>query len=174
MYKLGLFLFAFALSLSAHSQDKTSAATTACGAENVTFTERPGGAPAQARADNTKPQVYFIQDDSTGGNHQHYTIRVGMDGRWIGAYKRNAWVSAVVDPGEHHVCANVQSKFSKDHLFAFAHFTAEPGAVYYFRTQFLAGLNTMYPTYPNLQLDQPDSDEARYLIASYPASDLQP
>ena len=119
-------------------------------------------------------QVFFIQDDSTGGDNQHYTIRIGVDGKWVGAYKRNAHFSIWVDPGEHHVCANVQSKLSKGHIFTFAHFTAEPAGTYYFRTQFLAGLNTLYPIYPSLQLDQPDSDEAKYLIASYPASDLQP
>ena len=43
---------------------------------------------------------------------------------------------------EHHVCANVQSDKSEGLLVALAHFTAEPGKVYYFRTRFLGGLGT--------------------------------
>jgi len=46
---------------------------------------------------------------------------------------------------------------------ALVHFAAEPGKVYYFRTKFLVGILDA-----NLELDQLDSDEAKYLIASYP------
>jgi hypothetical protein len=70
------------------------------------------------------------------------------------------------------VCANVQP--DRPGLTALAHFNAEQGKIYYFRTQLLAGLTTMYPTPPHMELDQPDSDQAKYLIASYPVSVSQP
>jgi hypothetical protein len=134
------------------------------------------GDPQQtlAQPEPRKATVYFIQDDGPGGNHQHYTIRIGLDGVWVGAYKHNSYFTVSVGPGEHHVCANVQSNSSAGLNLALAHFTAEPGQVYYFRTQFLAGLTTQYPVYPYLELDQPDSDQAKYLIASYPPSVSQP
>jgi hypothetical protein len=70
------------------------------------------------------------------------------------------------------VCVNVQPNLQE--LVALAHFTAEPGKVYYFRTQFEAGMTTLYPTPPHLDLDQLDSDQAKYLIASDPVSVSQP
>jgi hypothetical protein len=54
-----------------------------------------------------------------------------------------------VEPGEHHVCVSAQPQSYEQELVALAHFTAERGKVYYFRTQFLAGTTTLYPTPPH-------------------------
>ena len=72
-----------------------------------------------------------------------------------------------VEPGEHHLCANVQSHFEPGQNLAFAHFTAEPGKVYYLRTR-------LSPYGGHLEIDQPDSDQAKYLISIYPASVSKP
>jgi hypothetical protein len=94
---------------------------------------------------------------------------IGIDGSWVGAYKYNSYLSMSVDPGEHHVCANVQTAFAAASVTVLAHFTAEPGKVYYFRTRFLGGIiSTSQGQAPYLGLDQPDSDEAKYLIGMYP------
>jgi hypothetical protein len=146
----------------------------ACGPEKISFdvkTEESQAAPALL--DPGKALVYFIQDDGPEGNDQHATLRIGLDGAWVGAYKHNSYLSVSVEPGERHVCVNVQPP-NRQGLVALAHFIAEPGKVYYFRTQFLAGMTTLYPTPPHLDLDQPDSDQAKYLIASYPVSVSQP
>jgi len=162
--------FVMFLAVSAWGQTTAYQAAAACGSRDTTFdvTEVAQSAPAQP--DPSKALVYFIQDDGPGGGHQHYTVRIGVDGAWVGAYKHNSYFTVSVEPGEHHVCANVQSKSSAGLNLALAHFTAEPGKVYYFRTQFLAGLNTQYPIYPYLALDRPDSDQALYMIATYPVS----
>ncbi|HSZ61772.1 MAG TPA: hypothetical protein VK828_08235 [Terriglobales bacterium] len=157
----------------AFAQDQPLAYPAACGSEKVSFdvkTEQSQPAPAQP--DPGKALVYFIQDDGPLGNHQHSTLRVGLDGAWVGAYKHNSYFSVSVGPGEHHVCVNPQP--GESGLKALAHFAAEPGKVYYFRTQLLAGITTLYPTPPHLDLDQPDSDQAKYLIASFPVSVSQP
>jgi hypothetical protein len=124
-----------------------------------------------------KATVYFIQDNGIWGEDQQYnTLKIGLDGAWVGAYKNNSYFAIFVEPGEHHICANVQSNFSEGQVLAFAHFTAEPGRVYYFRTRFLNGIIHLprqipgYPPPPYLELDPADSDEAKYLIASYPLS----
>ena len=58
-------------------------------------------------------------------------------------------------------------------ILALAHFTAEPGKVYYFRTRFHdSGRIGAAPPY--VDIDPVDSDEARYLLASYPMSVSQP
>lgn len=159
------------LATFACAQGSLSGVASACGPKDFSYdvrTEFSQQPPAQPEPG--KARVYFIQDDGPGGNHQHYTIRIGLDGAWVGAYKHNSYFTVLVEPGEHHVCANVQSKSSAGLNLALAHFTAEPGKVYYFRTQFLAGLTTQYPVYPYLVLDQPDNDQATYLIATFPLS----
>src|SRR5580700_5112261 len=147
------------------------AVTAACGPEKVSFNVKLDESQhALAKPEPGKALVHFIQDDGPEGNHQHATLRIGLDGAWVGAYKHNSYFSVSVEPGEHHVCVSVQPQSYEQELVALAHFTAEGGKVYYFRTQFLAGTTTLYPTPPHLDLDQPDSDQAKYLIASYPVS----
>ena len=115
-----------------------------------------------------KARVVFIQDDSTWGDHQHYVMNIGLDGAWVGAYKQNSYFTLSVDPGEHHVCANVQSKASIGQLLALAHFAAEAGQIYYFRTRFFGGMPGITTAPPYVDLETVDSDEAKYLMASFP------
>jgi hypothetical protein len=138
--------------------------------QNVTLTSQR----TLAQPEPGKAQVYFIQDDGPGGNHQHATLRIGLGGTWVCAYKQNSYFTVTVEPGEHHCCANGQSNDSPRQYVALAYFTAVPGMTYYFRTQFMAGLTTRYPVYPYLELDRPDSDEANYLIATFPVSVSHP
>ena len=143
--------------------------TAACGPGKTTFTAHESGLVIDQTTPATgKALVYFIQDRGEASEGQHFTVKIGMDGAWIGAYKNNAVLTISVDPGEHHVCANVQSNFAPGLNLALAHFTAQAGQVYYFRTRFLGELPG------RLDLDQPDSDQARYLIATYPASLFKP
>ena len=146
----------------------------ACGPRSVTFVAKLGNSQhTLAEPEPGKARVYFIQDSGLRGEYQHFTLKIGLDGAWVGAYKNNAYFGVSIDPGEHHVCANVQSNFSAGVVLTLAHFTAEPGKVYYFRTRFFAvgGIGSA-PPYVNL--DPVDSDEARYLIASFPLSVSQP
>jgi hypothetical protein len=156
------------------AQAPSTALPAACGPESISFnvrTEKPQSSPAQP--DPAKALVYFIQDNGPLGKHQNATLRIGLDGKWVGAYKHSSYFSVSVEPGEHHVCVNAQEPYPP--LFvALAHFTAEQGKIYYFRTQLISGIATIYPTPPHLDLDRPDSDQAEYLIASYPVGVSQP
>ncbi len=170
MKVVGLFLSTVFLIAPAFAQQQASDATTACGNTNINFDVSVGDAqPAATQSKPGKAQVYFIQDDGPWGERQHFTLRVGIDGAWVGAYKQNSYFSIFVDPGEHHVCANVQTTYAVASATALAHFTAEPGKVYYFRTKYLYGIiSTSSSGPPYLDLDQSDSDEAKYLIGMYP------
>jgi hypothetical protein len=109
-----------------------------------------------AQPEPGKATVYFIKDSGRQDfGLGDVTIRVGLDGAWVGANKDDSWFSVSVAPGEHHVCAQFQPMSDRlmDNPVDLAHFTAEAGKVYYFYSLELA-----------------DSDEARYLIASYPHS----
>ena len=82
------------------------------------------------------------------------TVRIGLDGSWIGATRGNSYVVFSVDhPGEHHLCAQWQSGFERySREAAFNRFTAELDKRYYFRVRI---------TYQSgLELEPLDSDEA--------------
>jgi hypothetical protein len=109
----------------AFAQAPPAASPAACGPERITYdvkTERSQSAPALP--DPGKALVYFIQDNGPWGNHQHSTLRIELDRAWVGAYKHNSYLSVSVEPGERHVCVNVQPDSLG--LVALAHFTAEP------------------------------------------------
>ncbi|MGB9405968.1 MAG: DUF2846 domain-containing protein [Terracidiphilus sp.] len=165
--KIALFLLLFAA--SAFAQNSSSALPAACGLDKVIFKVTLDDTQhTLAQPDAGKALVYFIQDDGPWGNHQHYTLKIGLDGAWVGAYKANSEFTVSLAPGEHHICANVQSDSSLGDLISLAHFSAEAGKVYFFRTRFLAGIPGAQV--PFLVLDPVDSDEAKYLIATYPLS----
>ena len=90
--------------------------------------------------------IYFIQDDGPCGERQHYVLKMGLDEAWVGAFKQNSCFTVSAKPGEHHVCAVVQTSDFPESVLALAHFTAEPGKVYYFRTRFLGGTSSLYPS----------------------------
>jgi hypothetical protein len=56
---------------------------------------------------------------------------------WVGANKNSSTFVVSVEPGEHHVCANVQSR--RGHPVGLAHFTAEAGHVYFFNARVVYG-----------------------------------
>jgi hypothetical protein len=161
---------------SALAQNPYAPLPAACGPKQVDFNV-PDIQDFAFRNTLIQPQpgralVYFIQDDGPWGEHQHYTLKIGMDGAWVGAYKNNSYFTVSMEPGEHHVCANVQSNSSFGSLVALLHFTAEQGKIYYFRTRFVAGMPGQIPPY--VDFDPIDSDQAKYLIDSYPQSAATP
>ncbi|MGB6386744.1 MAG: DUF2846 domain-containing protein [Terriglobales bacterium] len=164
---IAMFLVMF-LALSVFAQGTSSRLALACGPKDVTFTVKMDPSHEPAEPEPGKARVAFIQDDSMWGEHQHYVMKIGLDGAWVGAYKQNSYFTVSVDPGEHHVCANVQSKASIGRLLALAHFTAEPGKIYYFRTRFFGGMPGIESAPPYVDLETVDSDEAKYLMASFP------
>jgi hypothetical protein len=161
-----IILVVMLLAAFASAQDQSSSATTACGAAAVTFdVKRDESQHTITPPDPGKARVYFVRDMGivnclgTCG-----TTKTGLDGEWVGAAQRNSYFSVSVDPGEHHVCATDGGQ-----LFAFAHFTAEAGKSYYFRTRRLSGkYQEVY------DMEAIDGDQAKYLIASYPLSISHP
>jgi hypothetical protein len=69
-----------------------------------------------------------------------------------------------VEPGERHVCANVQSY--RGHPVGLVHFTAEAGKVYYFDGRVVYGATSDLYFF----LGVVDSDQGKYLIDSLPLS----
>ena len=160
------------LASAAFAQNKSAAVAAACGPKGVTFdVKRDESQRTFAQPEPGKARVYFVQDigevNCLGGC---LTTKIGLDGAWVGANRHNSYFSVSVEPGEHHLCANQQSHVSRlSQLVAFAHFTADEGKVYYFRTRAFGGTTQIL-----FEIDPIDSDEAKYLIASYPLSMSHP
>jgi len=169
--KTGLAVFLFAAFAFAQDQTAITAAESACGPQNVHFEVKRDSSRSVPQAEAGQALVVVVQDiGQTSCLGTCLTTRIGLDGAWVGAGQNNSYVSFPVQPGEHHLCANWQSRFvSLSRMVALAHFTAEAGRVYYFRTRVFGGREQNF-----LDLDALDSDQGRLLVASYPASVSHP
>ena len=95
---IAMFLVMF-LALSVFAQGTSSRLALACGPKDVTFTVKMDPSHEPAEPEPGKARVAFIQDDSMWGEHQHYVMKIGLDGAWVGAYKQNSYFTVSVDPG---------------------------------------------------------------------------
>ncbi len=167
--------FVLALATSAFTQNNASPVQSqaACGPLDATQAA-PGQSTAQLQPG--KALVYVAEDfRKAPGEIGNPTLRVGMDGAWVGATRANSYLSFTVEPGEHHLCTSWQSRWQRlSKLAAFAGFTAEPGKVYYFReritySSYGGGSATM-----NLDLEPVYPDEGQFLVASDRPSTSRP
>jgi hypothetical protein len=155
----------FLLAAPAFAQDtaSTSPGLAACGPDNVKF------AAKEDRAQQSLPQmepgkalVYVIEDYAALCHGGCATVRVGLDGTWIGANRAKTYFFFAIAPGEHHLCSNWQSSLETYYsLYSVANFTAEAGRTYYFRTRAWFSYQV-----PRLDLDAINSDEGSYLVAT--------
>ena len=153
------------------AQDRPASTPAACGQKNVNFDVKLDDSqhillPPEAG----KARVYFIQDLGPLTCIACTTTRFGVDGSWAGAVQHNSYFSLSVEPGEHHICANPQSRFATvNRIVALAHFTAEPGKVYFFRARAVGDKNNLF-----FDLDPIDSDQGEYLVGWFPLSVSHP
>jgi hypothetical protein len=163
------------LALSAFAQETPAPtpAQPACGPIGVNFDTETSTAQPPAQPEPGKAQVYVAEDfptvQPTIGSPR---IKIGVDGRWMGATHGSSYLFFSIDPGEHHLCVKWQSRlerFSK--LASFARLMAEPGKTYYFRARIIYSSNG---TNVYLDLDHLDPDEGQYLVASSPLITSQP
>ena len=149
------------------AQDNTAgAARTAAGcgpsAEmfNVQTTDlkHPVGQTEQGKA-----LVYFFVDFVTAP-----TMRVGVDGKWVGANNGKSYFFFQVDPGEHNVCTEWQSgtfKKTSERIGEAMQLMAETGKIYYVRLNFL---------YQRMHLEVSNDAEGHFLIGSSLFATSQP
>ena len=158
---LGALLFA----VSTWAQDPTAITNAACGPWNVSFNvalDQSLHTPAQPAPGWAL--VYVIHDAGTSSLFAYPTTKLGVDGKWVGANHGDSFLSFSVEPGEHHLCTTLQSSIVDDRV-EMAHFTAEAGKVYYFRTRLVLSKSVDL-----LEMQPVDSDQGKCLIESYPRS----
>lgn len=155
------------LSLPVAAQKLSSYASFgACGNPNAQFNVKTEPALRSYTPGSGKALVYFIEKDAGGFLAGH--TRIGIDGHWVGATEGNSYFALSVDPGVHHICANTHmgKLWTANEETALAHFTAEPGEVYYFETKNLA----LQDKTIDVSLIPLDSDEGASLVGSFPVS----
>ena len=160
-----ILLFILLFATTAFAEDLPSSPIAPCGAGSANFKVKLDDSQhTPAQPSPGKALVYFIHDAGTSAVLAYPTTKLAVDGTWVGANHSNSYFSVSVDPGEHHVCATLQSSLVGNRS-EFAHFQAEAGKAYYYRTRLVMSREVEL-----LDLDLIDSDEGRYLIQSYPLS----
>jgi hypothetical protein len=111
-------------------------------------------------------QIYFIHEAGTefdsGRSIGYPTTKYGVDGSWAGANHGDSWFAFPVAPGEHHLCANLQSSLVSQRV-ELTHFTAEAGKSYFFRSRLVLSGSVEL-----LSFQPADSDEGALLVSSLP------
>ena len=155
---IGLASFAFAAN--------PGPVASACGPDAVRFDVKTDLPPQAVTAQAGKALVYVIEDSHFGA-----TVRIGMDGAWVGANHGDSWFSFLAGPGDHHLCADWQSilrntsESALPELISLTTFRAEAGEVYYFRVRISNSVTGS--SYTFVDLTPTDRDEGQFLIASY-------
>jgi hypothetical protein len=158
-------LVAFLFAASALAQGPSGVLAPACGSGDVDFKVKLNyAAHTVEQPEPGKARIYFIHDAGTSALFAYPTTKLGVDGAWVGAGHGNSYFSISVEPGEHHLCAILQSSVVEDRK-ELAHLTAQAGKTYFYRTRLV-----MSKEVELLELEPLDSDQAMYLIASYPLS----
>ncbi|HVZ84686.1 MAG TPA: DUF2846 domain-containing protein [Terracidiphilus sp.] len=150
---------------SALAQNPSVNPLAACGSDGASFkTKMDDSRHTVDQPESGKARIYFIHESGTPLSLGYPTTKLGVDGKWVGANHSNSYFSVSVEPGEHHLCAALQSSLVGSRV-ELAHFQAEAGKVYFYRTRLV-----MSRSIELLDLEPLDSDQGRYLVDSFPLS----
>jgi hypothetical protein len=164
-FALALLVALLALPGLARGQAAARAAA-GCGPDKVQFdvtTDKKKHTEGQPEAG--KALVYVFEDEQRDSNQRlgTVTIRIGVDGQWVGANHGKSYFFFPVDPGNHAVCANWQASFKMySKLASAASLTAEAGKVYYFRANVEERTNYA----PAVRIEAVDAAEGQLLVAA--------
>jgi hypothetical protein len=167
MKTLLVVLFA-SLPMFAGDQAPAAAVKAACGSDDIKFSVKSsqGAQPAPNLAPG-KALVYVVEQfDRPRNEIGKPTIRVGLDGSWVGANRGTSYLLFSVEPGEHHLCTDWQSLPPWLHVQAsLANLTADAAQTYYFRSRVMENAG-----YFTLDLEPVNSDQGRLLVETAPLS----
>jgi hypothetical protein len=171
MLKTILVVLLFAAPAIAQEQSAPTPAATrgGCGPSEMQFdVQRNTSQHTVAPADAGKAVVYIFEDIENGP-----TMKVGVDGTWVGANKGKSYFFFTVDPGEHQVCTNWQSgvfKKTAQRIGSAMTLKAEAGKVYYLRMQVYERSERDH----NVKLEPVETAEGQFLISASAHSTFHP
>jgi hypothetical protein len=144
-------------------------ASAGCGANEVRFDVKTNKKQhPTAQPDSGKALVHVIGDSW----NDHVAVHIGtpptrfaVDGTWVGANGYRSYFFFPIEPGDHRLCTNVQSRLNGpiQSSTAATSFTAEAGKTYYFRTR---TSDREVSNVAELKLVPVDPAEAHVLIAA--------
>ncbi len=165
----GIFLVVFASPLFAQDPVPTASTRGGCGPSEKYFDVKADKKQHPvAPADADKALIYVFEDIERGP-----TMRVGLDGAWVGANKGKSYFFFSVDPGDHQVCTNWQSgtfKETSKRIGSAMTLKAEAGKVYYLRTQVYERSERDV----NVKFEPVEAAEGQFLISASAFSTFQP
>ena len=135
MKNLGIVLLFGLLASSVFAQEPSAVSSSGgCGPDETQFDVITNKRePPVKQPDFGKALIYVIEDIERGP-----TMRVGLDGAWVGANKGKSYFFFPLDPGDHQLCTKWQSSVFKktaERIGSATAVKAEAGKVYYFRIQ---------------------------------------
>jgi hypothetical protein len=140
----------------------------ACGPNNVKFDVTPSaGQPPAPQPEPGKALVYVVEQYD--GRALNPTVKVGLDGAWVGANRGTSYLFFPIEPGEHHLCADWQSapwQTGPRATVSLTSLRAESGGTYYIRARILELGVRVY----NVELEKIDPDQGRLLVDTSPLS----
>jgi hypothetical protein len=162
-------LAVFAFPVLAQDPPQTASTRGGCGPSEAQFDVKANDKQHPVPpSDAGKALVYVFEDMEHGP-----TMRVGLDGAWIGANKGKSYFFFSVDPGDHQVCTNWQSgtfKKTAKRIGSAITLKAEAGKVYYLRTQ----VYERSEQDRNVKLEPVESAEGQFLISASSFSTFHP
>jgi hypothetical protein len=170
--KLAFVFILIAASACAQAPAPAPPAQRACGPWNAKF--QIDIDDSHAPAPNVEPgkALIFVVEDQLYMGAKDVTVRVGVDGAWVGATLGDSYLFFTVEPGEHHLCVDINPGILEPgYTTSLFGLTAEAGKVYYFRARTMGGRESLasYHTI-SIDLDRLNSDEGEFLVASSPLS----
>ena len=166
-----LLILAFLLATPAFAQNQAATARTAagCGPNDVQFDVRlDDSLHVLAQPEEGKAIVYVFEDDLSGP-----TMRIGVDGYWVGATNNKSFLYFSLAPGEHSVCTEWQStvfKKTSERIGAAISLSVEAGKVYFVRMTF----EEITKASGRIRLAMTDNAEGQFLLASSSLSNSHP
>lgn len=170
MMKTILAMLLFAAPVLAQEHPAAAPASGGCGPSGAQFdvSTNKNQHPV-AQPDSGKALVYVIEDMERTGT----TMRVGLDGAWVGASKGKSYFFFSVDPGDHQLCTKWQSALFKktaDRIGSAITLKAEPGKIYYLRIQVYERSERDLA----VKLEPVESAEGQFLVSSSGLSTSRP
>jgi len=174
--KTMLIVALFASCALAADQSTIAAAESACGPGNIKFdVNTESNQQPAAMTQDGKALVYVVEVFEAPRNQlAKPTMKIGLDGTWVGANRSNSYFFVPVEPGHHHLCMAWQSRlkgYAKK--VALSSFSAEPGKTYYFKALVVEhdeGRGAWF----TVDLEPVNNDEGKLLVASSAFSTFRP
>ncbi len=148
------------------------ATVAACGVMSQNFSVTEGASPKMGEQVPAGKALVYLLEDIRHTPLNTTNFRVGVDGKWLGATRDKTYLSFAVEPGEHHLCVDVQGHAwgQLEQGITLRRLKVEEGKTYYLRARMVWGKNTL----PLIFVEQVDDDEGQLLLQTMSPAVWQP